>query len=125
MFHGLSGENCIVRRDRSNTPLQALTLLNDPMFLEFAVAVAREAMEHEASAEGRAAFVFRRWLTRPPTDAQRDAILTYQRAQLSRLESGELSAATIVGDRNASNELASWVMVSRAVMNLDEVVTKP
>jgi hypothetical protein len=125
VFDSPSGEGCTARRNRSNTPLQALTLLNDGMYLEMAQALARETMtQADNTREQRAAFLFRRLLTRPATDIELTALTEFQRAQQGRLESGELSAAAIGGDKAATAELAAWVMVVRAVMNLDETITK-
>ncbi|MEK6235840.1 MAG: hypothetical protein N2C14_14115 [Planctomycetales bacterium] len=51
--------------------------------------------------------------------------MRYQRAQLERLEKGELRASEIARDKTASNRQAAWAMVARALMNLDEAITKP
>jgi hypothetical protein len=51
-------------------------------------------------------------------------LLEYQQAQLLRLKKGELKASEILNAKEGSDELASWVMLARAVMNLDETVTK-
>ena len=75
-------------------------------------------------AQRRAEFVFRRFLSRPPTDKELVALVDYQRAQFKRLATGELKAAEIVDGKGATPELASWVLVVRAVMNLDEAITK-
>jgi len=137
VFDGPSGEICLARRDRSNTPLQALTLLNDAMFLEMAQALARIAVGASESPDDRATVIFRRLLTRPPSDWEREALLQFQRTQHARLASGDLPGREIAGAANIEREdavaisaeetaeLASWVMVARAVMNLDEAVTKP
>ena len=78
----------------------------------------------DGSPTDRAALVFRRWLTRPPTDDERSAIVAYFERQLARLERGELNPAAVTGDKMASAELAAWAMAARAIMNLDETVTK-
>jgi Protein of unknown function (DUF1553)/Protein of unknown function (DUF1549) len=142
VFDAPTGENCVARRDRSNTPLQALTLLNDEMFMEMARALAKQAMA-ETSTEtagktaagagndgGRtdksiATAIFRRVLVRPPTDAEAAALVDFQHAQLARLRTGELKPTDICADKSASPEQAAWTMVARVVMNLDEAVTKP
>ena len=124
-FDGPSGENCTARRDRSNTPLQALTLLNDPMFLEMARALAREAMKLEsATPQQRANFIFRRLLTRRPTPQELARLISFQEGQLDRIRVEDLDANVIAGEANSSPELASWVMLTRVLMNLDETITK-
>lgn len=124
VFDAPSRESCTVRRPRSNTPLAALTMLNDEMFLELAAASAKLAMKFDGSSRDRAAFLFRRWLTRPPREDEVDAMVAFYETQFARLNAGGLGAATIVGDKSATDELAAWTMLARAVMNLDETVTK-
>ncbi|MCH7726831.1 MAG: DUF1553 domain-containing protein, partial [Planctomycetes bacterium] len=125
VYDAPTGENCVPRRNRSNTPLQALTLLNDEMFLEMARAVARQAVTSKVQEPaGRATFIFRRFLTRPPARRELAALVKFQQAQLKRVKKRELSAGEIAADEAATAELASWVMVARAIMNLDETITK-
>ena len=123
VFDAPSGELCEAVRDRSNTPLQALTLLNDAMFVEFARALAARVVREETSPEARAELLFRTALTRPPTAAEGAALVEFAAAQRSRLEAGGLHAAKIThGPANA--DLAAWTLTARAVLNLDEAVTK-
>jgi hypothetical protein len=125
VFDAPTGETCVARRNLSNTPLQALTLLNDEMFLEMSRALAEIAFErHGDDPASCATFIFRRLLTRPPQPAELTAILEYHQAQAKRLESGALSASGIAAREDASSALAAWMMVARALMNLDEVITK-
>lgn len=131
-FDGPSGEACIARRESSNTPLQSLTLLNDVVFVEAAQALGR-AMAEENSATPRETVeqLFRRCLTRAPDDEECNLLVDYYETQRARLASGELNAAQIanVEDKNASAdetaERAAWTLVARAILNLDEAVTKP
>ncbi|GAB5405632.1 MAG: PSD1 and planctomycete cytochrome C domain-containing protein [Aureliella sp.] len=122
-FDAPSGENCIARRDRSNTPLQALTLLNDAMYLDMARALAQSVFADGVPPEQIAANMFRRVLVRPVDTVELESIMDFYVHQLSRLNDGELSAKDIAGG-GASNEVAAWVSVARAIMNLDEAVTK-
>jgi len=121
-FDGTSGENCLARRDRSNTPLQALTLLNDEMFLELARAVGKEV--HQQKKDPVSA-IFRRFLTRPPSPEETKALQAYLDQQIKRLKKGELKPTEIANDKAASVELAGTVLLARAIMNLDEAITKP
>jgi hypothetical protein len=124
-FDGPSGEACLARRDRSNTPLQALTLLNDTVFLECARALGKEALAKNDDA-ARLDFIFRSCLTRPPTDEERKRLLEFYQSQLARFTSGELKATEILevkgGDR--LNEQAAWTTLARVLLNLDETVSK-
>jgi hypothetical protein len=105
LFDGPSGEACVARRDRSNTPLQALTLLNDQVFQEAARALA--ASTPGASPEARAALMFRRCVTRPPTPDELQALVAFYRQQ-----------------REHMDDNAAWTAVARALLNLDETITK-
>jgi hypothetical protein len=115
-----------VRRNRSNTPLQALTLLNDEMYLEMNRAMARWTVEQSfESPRAAAKSLFRRFLTRPPDEAEVNALVEYFTRQRDRLAAGELDSALIMKDPSATPEQAAWMMVARSLMNLDEAVTKP
>jgi hypothetical protein len=135
VFDGPTGENCTPRRDRSNTPLQALTLLNDEMYMELARAVAEDRTSNiviPTSKEDRATEIFWRLLTRPPSESELAMLLDFQAAQQKRFEAGELKPDAILAVDSPEQtptaepaiERASWVMVARAVMNLDEAITK-
>ena len=124
VYDAPTGENCLARRDRSNTPLQALTLLNDEMFVELANSLAVNAVaQTDDSDTERATFIFRRLLTRPPEPEELSTLLEFRQEQLRRLQAGELKAGEIGGD-GTTDHLASWMMVARVVMNLDETITK-
>jgi hypothetical protein len=125
VFDAPTAENCIVLRGRSNTPLQSLTLLNDAMFLELAKQIATNAVQAEKTPAARATFIFRSLLTRPPRETELDKLVKFESLQQSRLEQGELNAATILGKNGEPPELAAWFLVARALMNLDETITKP
>lgn len=125
VFDAPSGEVCTAKRDRSNTPLQALTLLNDAMYIELAQAMASAAQHESSTPEAIAENLFRRLLTRPPSEDELKMILAFQNQQLTRLQSGELDATVIGAEKSSSPEQAAWVMVARSLMNLDEAVTKP
>ncbi|MGD9857727.1 MAG: DUF1553 domain-containing protein, partial [Planctomycetaceae bacterium] len=126
VFDAPTGESCAARRNRSNTPLQSLTLLNDEMYLEMSRALAAVVLDGESeSVEQRGTFLFRRLLTRPPRPGELTEIAAFYDAQRRRIEAGELKAGDIAAEENASAEYAAWIMVSRALMNLDEAITKP
>ncbi len=99
-FDAGSGEACLAKRDASNTPLQALTLLNDPMFLEIAKAFGEKIAKVEGDLDAKLIFGFRRVLTRPPS-AEELALLR---------------------DFHATHN--DWTALARALLNLDEAITK-
>lgn len=107
-FDAPSGENCIARRDQSTTPLQALTVLNDEMFLELARGLAETAVREsgsDATAERIAAHMFRRLLVRSPGPDELEAIVDFYHDQADQSE--------------------PWVLVARALINTDEAITIP
>jgi uncharacterized protein DUF1549/uncharacterized protein DUF1553/cytochrome c len=125
-FDGPSGEACVARREVSNTPLQALTLLNDTVFLEAAQALGRMIAGRQGSIEERATYLFRRCLTRPPGGEELSLLVKFYHAQKGRLESKELDAAAIAGrGEEDANERAAWTLLARSLLNLDEAVVKP
>ncbi|MCB1063424.1 MAG: PSD1 domain-containing protein [Verrucomicrobiae bacterium] len=127
-FDGPTGENCIAQRERSNTPLQALTLMNDEMFTEAAAALADSTLSglgpNPVNSETVAAALFRRVLTREPDQSELTDLIGYYESQLTRLKAGELAPAKVGFNKDATPELAAWTMVARAILNLDEAVTK-
>jgi hypothetical protein len=130
-----NGDISCVRRTRSNTPLQALTTLNEPLFLEAARALALKAVrEGGATDADRLSYAFRRTLSRRPTAAETAALLGLMKRQRERFTAGQLNPwnlATNDPDRPFSlppgvtmDELAAWTVVSRVLLNLDETITK-
>jgi len=132
VFDGPTGETCTTRRNRSNTPLQALTLLNDAMFLELARGLMRQTLaipqatdlEPAEQDKARMREMLRRLITRPPNDKELETLLEYFHTQRKRLLAGELDTSKIAGQESASADAAAWVMTARAIMNLDEAITK-
>ena len=123
VFDAPSGELCAANRGRSNTPLQALTLLNDAMFVEYARALAADVTASAADPAARAEGLFRRVLTRRPTPAEAAALTEFAAAQRARLAAGDLDPAAVVHGP-PDPDLAAWTLAARAVLNLDEAVTK-
>lgn len=128
-FDAPSGETCVDRRERSNTPLQALTLLNDEMFLEMARALGRRIAAMELSDQERLQELFRRCLARRPDPTEQAALLRFYRRQLERFRAGELDPTKLAPppqgeDPTRSAEVAAWTTVARVLMNLDEFITK-
>lgn len=124
-FDGPTGEACVVRRDVSNSPLQALTLLNDPMFVEVARALGAAVLEAGNDDEARMADLGRRVLARPFDAEESAGLAAYLADQRRRLAAGELDARTLLGDKEPdADERAAWMLVARAVMNLDEAIVK-
>jgi hypothetical protein len=124
-FDAPSGEACLARREVSNSPLQALTLLNDAVFVDAARALGRQLAAEKTSAEARVETLFRRCLTRPPDSEERRLLVQFYEKQKRRLESRELDAMALAGPGDGDVlERAAWTTLARSLLNLDEAVTK-
>lgn len=134
-FDTPNGDIACVRRSRSNTPLQALTTLNEPLFMEAARALAWKTVREGGATDGqRLRYAFRRVLGRTPAVAETAELLglfSRQRARFTRGEANPWNLAT--NDPEAASplpsgvrmeELAAWTAVSRVLLNLDETITK-
>jgi hypothetical protein len=119
-FDGPSGEACLARREVSNTPLQALTLLNDEVFVEASRHAGKVLAGEAGTDEEKLERAFRRILVRAPSPEERAPMLQYLEAQRRRLESKELSASSLGSDASS----AAWALLVRALLNLDEFVTR-
>jgi uncharacterized protein DUF1553 len=123
---------CTVKRSRSNTPLQALTLLNDPVYVEAAFGLARQVLDEgpSASTEARLNTMFERCLSRQPTSHEVNVLRQMFDAQVASLRQDEQRTRQFVGEmappKSASLvEFAAWQAVATALLNLDETITKP
>lgn len=124
-FDAPSGEACVARREVSNTPLQALTLLNDVVFTEAAQAMGKLLAARSGTIEERMQFAFRRVLTRTATKEELASLAKFFESQKQRFAAKELDAAKIAGPGEGdANERAAWTVVARALFNLDEAITK-
>ncbi len=130
-FDAVPGNVSCVRRNRSNTPLQALTSLNEPLSIECARSLADQTLREGGRDDSeRLTFAMRSCVSRSP-DAEELATLQHLLdSQRERLTSGEVNAAEIVGvsgdenDPAAITERAAWMLVARVLLNLDETITK-
>lgn len=131
-FDAPTREECTVQRPRSNTPLQALTLLNDPSYVEAARALA-ERIVREGGAEpaARIRWAFRQALSRPPSPAELETLEALFRKHRAQYEADPRAAGELVhtGERPvpadiAAPELAAWTSVARVVLNLHETITR-
>jgi hypothetical protein len=153
-FDATSRELCTVRRVRTNTPLQALTMLNDEAFFEAARALADRMMrEGGERARDRATLGFRLVTSRTPTAPEVDRVVASYEKQLAHFEADPAAARRAMqvagdaprtgdhsvaeggfetarhptpaaGQERAVTERAAWTMVANALLNLDEAVTK-
>ncbi|MBE2283792.1 MAG: DUF1553 domain-containing protein [Prosthecobacter sp.] len=127
VFNAPSREVCTVRRERTNTPLQALVTMNDPQFVEAARKLAEQALITKAPLE----FIAERILCRPLTAKEKplvDASLADLRKHYTA-NAADAEALLKVGEspvdaKLAKPELAAWTMLTNQLFNLDEVLNK-
>jgi hypothetical protein len=127
-----SRETCTIRRIPTNTPVAAFALLNDPVYIEAAQALARRIMQHPAAAPAaRASFALRCVLARPASAQEVHRIADLFASEKLHYEQDENSAEEIATSElgptdksHAMAELAAWTVVSNVLLNLDETLTK-
>ena len=122
---------CAVRRVTSNTPLQALTLWNDPVFVEAAQSLGLRIVGQASNLplRDRVSFAFKVCLSREPTSEELHDVVALYEAQLATCRSDDKAAAQIVGNQPlpagiSTAEAAAWIGVARALINLDEFITR-
>ena len=134
-FDAPNGDFACVRRSRSNTPLQALTTLNEPIYLECARALAlRTLVEGGSTDSQRLKYAFRCCLSRVPTEPECATLLALLERQTRRFEAPGASPWLLAAADPARppqlpegvtpSQLAAWTAVSRVILNLDETITK-
>jgi hypothetical protein len=122
--------SCIVKRPRTNTPLQALTLLNDPVYVEAALALARHI--HRDGGKGtneRIVFGFRSCLARQPSAREVELLIRVYEQSLARYQENPAAARTLVRNAGGAKDVepvqwAAWFQVATLLLNLDETITR-
>ena len=129
-FDAANREACVVRESRTNTPLQALNLMNDVTFVESARVLAQNMMHASTDATGRLRYGFRAATSRWPSAQEQEVLTASLRYHLDYFATGAKKAEEFVkqGDAPAdrklkANELAAYAAVASMILNLDEVVT--
>ncbi|ADE53640.1 PSD1 and planctomycete cytochrome C domain-containing protein [Coraliomargarita akajimensis] len=131
-FDAPSRDECAVARPVSSTPLQALNQLNDPTFVEAAIALAQSIVtDHPGDDQSRIQYAYQTVLTREPTQQESAALLAFlEREQVRYAESPKdaeaiLQTGLLIPDATLNVvELAAWTSLSRALLNLHETITR-
>ena len=130
-FDAPNREVCTIRRDRTNTPLQALVTLNDPVYVEAARALGRRIADVGDSSSEKATFGFRLCLARQPSGRERQHLVNlFENARQRFADSPDLAAKIVsipVGpapEKADVVELAAWAVVGNVLLNLDEMFMK-
>jgi mono/diheme cytochrome c family protein len=133
-FDTPNGDFSCVRRVRSNTPLQALTTLNEVLFVEAAQSLALKTLAEGGKTDReRAEYAFRRCTSRRPSDDEAKDLLGLLERQKQRFADGWAEPKLVafrdgkadkIPNSATPTQLAAWTMVARVVLNLDETITK-
>jgi hypothetical protein len=134
-FDTPNADAACVRRSRSNTPLQALTTLNEVIFTECARALARKTLETAGPTDAeRVTFAFRSCVSRQPTEAECQTLIGLLDKQRARIAEGWTNPREIATGANelpdklppgvTPAQLAAYTVVARVLLNLDETITK-
>jgi hypothetical protein len=122
-FDATSREFCTVRRIRTNTPLQALTTLNDAGFFEMAQALARRILrEGGRDDRSRVSYGFRLATGRLPKSGEADAILAW--LEQEKQKPADKASSAKLSPSIKSSEAPAYVMLANILLNLDEALTK-
>jgi hypothetical protein len=137
VFDAPEATTSCTHRNRSNTPLQALTLLNDRAFFEFAQGLAVRILANSTVNKGdkakqadseRIHYAVRLCLARPPSDFEQKrlaALLAQQRAEFqSKPGDAQPLVPAVLPPETDAAELAAWTTVARVLLNLDEFITR-
>jgi len=130
-FDASARELCAVREQRTNTPLQALNLMNDVTYVEAARMMAERVMLSSSIHRERLALLFRLTLARTPSEAEQSLLLKSFTSQLEsfRVRPEEVKQLLSVGERRNNpkldiSELAAYATMASLILNLDEAITK-
>jgi hypothetical protein len=135
VFDAPNGDSSCVRRARSDTPLQALTTLNEPLFVESARALAMRTLEDGGATDAqRIDYAFRRCVARQPSAHEASELLALLAKESHRFSSDGAKPWELAAENSAAPptlpkattpaQLAAWTAVSRVLLNLDETITK-
>ena len=130
-FDAPSREECTAERPRSNTPLQSLTLLNDPTFVEAARVFAEKIIKDGGERTGELKWAYERAFSREPQKDEIKMLGELYQKHLAKYQSDKEAAEKVltIGDTTARKEidkaeLAAWTSVSRTLLNLHETITR-
>lgn len=134
-FDAPNGDAACVRRTRSNTPLQALTTLNEPLFLECARGLGLVTLREGGNSDTeRVKYAFRRCTGRKPTPAEQEVLQSFLSRQMERfsapgarpwdLAASDPANPPILPAGVTPAQAASWTSLARLLLNLDETITK-
>ena len=130
-FDAPDRESCTVRRSRTNTPLQALVLMNDPTYVEASRKLAERLMKEAKTTDERIGLAFRLTTARKPRTEELTVLRRVYEQQVAVYRKDQQAALKLLGVGESKRdekldvaELASWAVIASVVLNLDETVTR-
>jgi hypothetical protein len=131
VFDGSSRDQCEVKRNRTNTPLQALVMLNDPTVLEASRVLAENLMGEQTSMDEKIVYAFRKIVCRMPKEKEKQLLKSYfeNEKKLTASKSAELESFTKTGESKSKNiadqsSLAALMKVIMTIYNMEETIMK-
>ena len=125
--------SCVVKRPRTNTPLQALTLLNDQSYIEMGLSLASQILQQNElkTLEERMTYAFQRTLARRPNAEELKILTGYYQKEYDRLKRDPSEVESLISNVRGftlpksidSHELSAWFFVANVLLNLDETIT--
>ena len=131
-FDAPNREVCTIRRPRSNTPLQALVTLNDPVYVEAAQTLGKHMNESTGATAEKVRLGFRLCLSRPPEEAELKRLLKFYQTAKAGYAKKPDQAKKLAGMDDSKKtqsadpiELAAWTALGNVLLNLDETLMRP
>jgi hypothetical protein len=131
-FDAASRDLCTVKRQETNTPIQALVLLNDPQLIEASRVLAANTFKRfPKRIEEQLAYIFQKATSRLPDDEEVSILLSHYKDMLNKINTNEIIASEYlkIGDYETDNsippvQLAALSLVTHTILNLDETITR-
>jgi hypothetical protein len=130
-FDAASRDICSVKRQETNTPLQALVLLNDPQIIEASRLIAKNAMDRNKEVTDQIKFIFKLATSRAPDEEELSMLDNYYNSMLQQVDNEGIEAHEYLSigafemDKNHSeNQLAALALTAHTILNLDETITR-
>ena len=129
VFDAPDAFSCNTKRLRSNTPLQALTLLNDPAFMEISKGLARRVIKNKSGDKERVIYGFQLCLSRAPDKREVIILEDFLRRQQNSFETAPNETKILLRGQDPlpsikASQHAAWIMLARVLLNTDEAITR-
>jgi hypothetical protein len=130
-FDAASRDLCSVKRQETNTPLQALVLLNDPQIIEASRILAKNAIDRNKETNDQISYIFKQATSRAPDEAELTMLANYYDSMLQKVEGEGIEAkeylsigATEMDSNISVSQLAALALTAHTILNLDETITR-